>query len=158
MNDGKITVDGKEFLDSLAEVFDGVRGILKSLDIDAGELDALMKKKPEAPAPVPEKKPEPEAPKPEPEAPAPAPEKKTEPEAPKAEMKPEPVPAPEKPRTLAYEQVVNIVGAKISKSLEAGDKTINKRVKDLVMEFGVKKLPELPEEKYEEFLAKLEEI
>ena len=121
---------------SLAQVFEGVCGIFKSLEAleelpkDAEAADETPPKDAEAAD-----------------------------ETPPKVSKTEPQKISEAPKTsFTYDKVLDIVGTKVQKKLEAGDKDINKRIKELIVKMGYEKLPELPPEMYEEFLTKLSEI
>ena len=121
---------------SLAQVFEGVCGIFKSLEVleelpkDAEAADETPPKDAEAAD-----------------------------ETPPKVSKTEPQKISEAPKTsFTYDKVLDIVGTKVQKKLEAGDKDINKRIKELIVKMGYEKLPELPPEMYEEFLTKLSEI
>ena len=110
---------------SLAQVFEGVCGIFKSLEA----LEELPK------------------------------DAEAADETPPKVSKTEPQKISEAPKTsFTYDKVLDIVGTKVQKKLEAGDKDINKRIKELIVKMGYEKLPELPPEMYEEFLTKLSEI
>ena len=89
-----------------------------------------------------------------------APQKIAAEELPKASAEEPPKAAEEEPpkAIFTYDKVLDIVGTKVQKRLEAGDKDINKRIKGLIVEMGYEKLPELPAELYEEFLTKLSGI
>ena len=142
-------MDNEMLIRSLAQVFGGVCGIFKSLE--AG-VDAPQKIAAEELPKVPTEAP--------PKASAEEPPKVADEDAPKASAEEPPKAAEEEPpkAIFTYDKILDIVGTKVQKQLEAGDKDINKRIKGLIVEMGYEKLPELPPELYEEFLTKLSGI